>query len=269
MNEKINQSLDNTSSEALPLSLETDKPYGAKKGRKANNKAIKANHEGNDHDKALNEESQNNNSNSIPYESSSESSSSSSSSSSTSSSSSSSSDSDSDSTGYSSSLESPTSSSSSSTSSSSSSSSDSDIAADEKEKIRKSNRKSTETSEDLSKTFSDKKSKKHQHQRTRGNTQTSSIAEEGTALSGGAEDSMQRDRDKSSSKSDVMKEMKRSKDHRSVSLPINKAKKKKVIYVDNRLPFVLEIDEETDSDLTSVLQDFIPPVGMDLVNIEV
>jgi hypothetical protein len=65
-----------------------------------------------------------------------------------------------------------------------------------------------------------------------------------------------------------MKEMKRIKD-RSFNLPINKAKKKKVIYVDNRLPFVLEIDEETDADLTSVLQDFIPPVGMDLVNIEV
>jgi hypothetical protein len=48
-----------------------------------------------------------------------------------------------------------------------------------------------------------------------------------------------------------------------------KKKEKKAVYKDERLPFILEIDDETDADIISVLQDWISPNGVDMVNIGV
>lgn len=43
-------------------------------------------------------------------------------------------------------------------------------------------------------------------------------------------------------------------------------RRKKVFYKDDRPPFILEIDEETDADLSAVVDDWAPPIGMDMVN---
>lgn len=48
-----------------------------------------------------------------------------------------------------------------------------------------------------------------------------------------------------------------------------KKKKDKKIFKDDRTPFILEIDDETDADLLSVLQDWIAPNGIEMVNIGV
>lgn len=46
-------------------------------------------------------------------------------------------------------------------------------------------------------------------------------------------------------------------------------KPRKVIFKDSRPPFILELEDETDVDIISVLQDWICPVGIDMTNISV
>jgi hypothetical protein len=46
-----------------------------------------------------------------------------------------------------------------------------------------------------------------------------------------------------------------------------KRKEKKAVYKDDRIPYILEVDDETDADILSVLQDWIAPTGIDMVNI--
>jgi hypothetical protein len=41
------------------------------------------------------------------------------------------------------------------------------------------------------------------------------------------------------------------------------------MYKDDRPPFVLEVDDETDADISAVLADWSVPVGFDMVNLSV
>eukprot|EP01038_Epipyxis_sp_PR26KG_P009930 gene9930-13358_t len=43
--------------------------------------------------------------------------------------------------------------------------------------------------------------------------------------------------------------------------------KKRIIFKDDRPPFLFEIDDETDSDIVAVLSDWFPPNGIDMVNL--
>eukprot|EP01039_Chlorochromonas_danica_P008191 gene8189-9036_t len=44
-------------------------------------------------------------------------------------------------------------------------------------------------------------------------------------------------------------------------------KSRKIVFRDDRAPYILEVDDETDSDIISVLMDFMPPLGFDMVNL--
>lgn len=46
-------------------------------------------------------------------------------------------------------------------------------------------------------------------------------------------------------------------------------KSRKIVFRDDRAPYILEVDDETDSDIISVLMDFMPPLGFDMVNLSV
>jgi hypothetical protein len=60
----------------------------------------------------------------------------------------------------------------------------------------------------------------------------------------------------------------RSKESSSVGLSQAKRKKfKKQLFKDERAPFVVEIDEETDVDISAAVEDFDPPIGFDFVNL--
>ena len=48
------------------------------------------------------------------------------------------------------------------------------------------------------------------------------------------------------------------------SRPVEKIKKKKHIFRDDRLPFLLELDDETDADVTAMLNDWESPMGIDM-----
>lgn len=45
--------------------------------------------------------------------------------------------------------------------------------------------------------------------------------------------------------------------------------KKKLIFKDDRLPFLLEIDDETDLDIHAILSDWSCPTGFEFVNLQV
>ena len=44
-------------------------------------------------------------------------------------------------------------------------------------------------------------------------------------------------------------------------------KQRRSIFRDDRAPFILELDDETDADITTVLADWIPPIGIDMINL--
>ncbi len=46
-------------------------------------------------------------------------------------------------------------------------------------------------------------------------------------------------------------------------------KQRRSIFRDDRAPFILELDDETGEDLTTVLEDWIPPVNIDMINLSV
>jgi hypothetical protein len=43
-------------------------------------------------------------------------------------------------------------------------------------------------------------------------------------------------------------------------------RKRRMVYKDDRAPFLLEVDDETDSDIVAVLSDWAAPIGFDMVN---
>jgi hypothetical protein len=43
-------------------------------------------------------------------------------------------------------------------------------------------------------------------------------------------------------------------------------RKRRIVYKDDRAPFLMEVDDETDSDIVAVLNDWVAPVGFDMVN---
>ncbi len=49
----------------------------------------------------------------------------------------------------------------------------------------------------------------------------------------------------------------------------NKKVRRRVVQKDERPPFVLEVDDETDADISAVLNDWSAPVGFDMVNLSV
>ena len=51
--------------------------------------------------------------------------------------------------------------------------------------------------------------------------------------------------------------------------PLKSARKTRILYKDDRLPVVIEVDEETDVDLLSVITDWQNPYGYDITNISV
>jgi hypothetical protein len=43
-------------------------------------------------------------------------------------------------------------------------------------------------------------------------------------------------------------------------------RKRRIVYKDDRAPFLMEVDDETDSDIVAVLNDWVAPIGFDMVN---
>ena len=179
---------------------------------------------------------------------------------SSSSSSSSSSDSDSDSTGESSSLASPSSSSTSSSSSSTESSEESDESDKTTERMLDNGSRRRRNSSISSGTVEKAKKAKKKFLKKHG-----SIARTNSTSYGEGEDdadNMSVDRGSSIAKEATKKDVK------SIMQKVVLRRKRNILYRDDRQPIVIEVDDETDADLTSALKDFIPPEGVEMTNME-
>jgi hypothetical protein len=150
----------------------------------------------------------------------------------------------------------------SSTSSSSSSSSNEDSSSGDSSSLESPSSSESDTSSSDDEVDDNEKLNEDVVGRTRSGTYGSKRSAEGSTIDG----KLTR-RVRSSTRS-VMKESVRTTSSTAKTTSLKK-KLKKSVYQDDRQPYILEVDEETDADLNAVLKDYVVPNGFDMVNLSV